>query len=41
MTYTPGCTLPSEFIEQFASDGFDALPELIRILLNTAMQLER
>ncbi len=41
MTYPPNCTLPSELIEQLASDGFDALPDLIRVLLNTAMQVER
>jgi putative transposase len=41
MTYTPDCTLPTELIEQLASDGFEALPELIRILINTAMQAER
>ncbi len=38
MTYSPDCTLPSEIIEQLASEGFEALPELIRILINTAMQ---
>ncbi|KPL79367.1 transposase [Levilinea saccharolytica] len=28
-------------LEQIASQGFDALPELIRIVINTAMQAER
>ena len=41
MTYTPDCTLPTELIDFLASDGFNALPELIRVLLNTAMQAER
>lgn len=41
MTYPTDCTLPAELIEQLASQGFDALPELIRVLLNTAMQAER
>jgi putative transposase len=41
MTYPPNCTLPAELIEQLATDGFDALPDLIRLLLNTAMQAER
>jgi putative transposase len=41
MTYTTDCTLPADLIEQLASDGFDALPELIRVLINTAMQAER
>ncbi len=41
MTYPTDCTLPAELIDQLASDGFDALPELIRVLINTAMQAER
>jgi putative transposase len=41
MTYQPNCTLPSELLEQIAAEGMDALPELIRILINEAMQLER
>ena len=41
MTYTDDCTLPAELLEQIASQGFDALPELIRIVINTAMQAER
>jgi transposase-like protein len=40
MTYTDDCTLPAEMLEQIASQGFDALPELIRIVINTAMQAE-
>ncbi len=41
MTYTPDCTLPTDLIEQLASDGFETLPELIRVLINSAMQAER
>lgn len=41
MTYNPDCTLPTEIIQQLSSDGFEALPDLIRILINTAMQAER
>lgn len=41
MTYTDDCTLPAEMLEQIASQGFDVLPELIRIVINTAMQVER
>lgn len=41
MTYNPDCTLPTDLIEQLTSDGFEALPELIRILINSAMQAER
>ncbi len=41
MTYTDDCTLPTEMLEQIASQGFDVLLELIRIVINTAMQAER
>ena len=41
MTYQPNCTLPEELLEQIAAEGLDALPELIRILINEAMRLER
>jgi putative transposase len=41
MTYQSDFTLPSELLEQIASQGFDILPELIRIVLNAAMQGER
>ena len=41
MTYQPNYTLPAEMMDQIAEQGLDALPEMIRILLNTAMQAER
>ena len=41
MTHRPDCTLPAEILEQIAEQGFDVLPELIRIVVNTAMQAER
>lgn len=41
MTYQTNCTLPEELLEQIADGGFEALPELIRILVNEAMKLER
>jgi transposase-like protein len=41
MTYQSDFTLPSEIVEQIATQGFDILPELIRILINAAMQAER
>ncbi len=41
MTYQTDCTLPEELLEQLAAEGFDALPELVRILINEAMRLER
>ncbi|MBG0786643.1 MAG: IS256 family transposase [Anaerolineaceae bacterium] len=41
MTYQPNCTLPEEILEQIAAEGLEALPELIRVLINEAMRLER
>jgi transposase-like protein len=41
MTYQDDFTLPTELLEQVAEQGLDFLPELIRILINTAMQVER
>ncbi len=41
MTYKADCTLPSDLLQQIADQGLDYLPELIRILVNSAMQAER
>jgi len=41
MTYQSNCTLPKEILEQLAGEGLDALPEMIRVLINEAMRLER
>jgi transposase-like protein len=41
MTYQGDFTVPSELLEQIATQGFDVLPELIRIVINAAMQAER
>jgi len=41
MTYQDHFTLPSELLEQVAEQGLDFLPELIRIVVNNAMQAER
>jgi putative transposase len=41
MTYQSDFTLPSELLNQIAANGFDQLPELIRIVVNAAMQAER
>ena len=41
MTYQTDCTLPDELLEQIADQGLDVLPELIRTIINTAMQIER
>jgi putative transposase len=41
MTYKSDCTLPDELLDQIADQGLDALPELIRTIINAAMQIER
>lgn len=42
MTYRQSdLTLPVEFLEEIAAQGFDALPELIRTVMNEAMRMER
>jgi putative transposase len=41
MTYQDHFTLPDELLEQVAEQGLDFLPELIRIVINKAMQVER
>ena len=41
MTYQQNCTLPAELLEQITSEGLEYLPELIEVLINTAMQAER
>jgi len=41
MTYQGVFTLPIELLKQIASNAFDQLPELIRIVVNAAMQAER
>lgn len=41
MTYQPDFTVPAELLEQIASQGLDVIPELIRVVLNAAMQVER
>ena len=41
MTYQGDFTLPSDLIEQIANQGFDILPELIRTVVNAAIQTER
>jgi hypothetical protein len=38
MTYQSDSTLPIELLEQIAATGFEILPELIRIVVNIAMQ---
>ena len=41
MTYQPNYTLPADLLAQIAEDGLEAVPELIRLVINTAMQAER
>lgn len=41
MTYEDDYSIPEEILEQICEDGFDAVPELIRIVLNAAMRIER
>jgi putative transposase len=35
------CSIPKEVLEQLCAEGWEALPEAIRLLLNLAMALER
>ena len=41
MTYRQDFTVPAELMEQVQAQGLDILPELIRIVINAAMQAER
>jgi hypothetical protein len=41
MTYQDDFTLPPELLEQIAIQGFDIIPELIRIVVNGAMEAQR
>lgn len=41
MTRQSDCTLSDSLVELIADQGLDALPELIRIIINAAMQAER
>jgi len=41
MTYQSDFSIPSEIMEQIAAEGLECLPDLIRVIINTAMQAER
>jgi len=41
MTYREDFTLPAELLEQVQEQGLDVLPELMRVIINLAMQAER
>jgi predicted DCC family thiol-disulfide oxidoreductase YuxK len=37
--YDTNCTLSKEYLEQLAEKGFEGLSDLIRVLINEAMQI--
>jgi transposase-like protein len=41
MIYKSDCTLTKEYLEQLAQQGLEGLPDLVRVLVNQAMQIER
>jgi transposase-like protein len=41
MTYREDFTLPAELLEQVSRQGLDVLPELIQVIVNNAMLVER
>ncbi len=41
MTHNNDFTLPSEYLELISEQGMEYLPELLRIMINAAMQRER
>lgn len=41
MTYEKDYSVPEEVLEQICEEGFDALPDLMRIVMNAAMYMER
>ena len=41
MIYKDDCTLPTEYLEQLAGQGLDGLPDLVRVMVNEAMRIER
>jgi putative transposase len=41
MTYQDDCTLPNDLLKQLTEHGLDSLPDMIRILVNEAMRIER
>ena len=41
MIYKEDCTLPKEYIAQLTAGGMEAVPDMIRLLINAAMQIER
>jgi len=41
MIYKNDCTLPREYLEQLTEQGLEGLPDMIRVLVNQTMQIER
>lgn len=41
MTYESELTLPADLLETITEQGLDALPELVRVIVNEAMRIER
>jgi len=41
MIYKSDCTLTKEYLEQLAEQGLEGLPEMIRVMVNEAMRIER
>ena len=41
MIYKSDCTLPNEYLEQLTEQGLEGLPDLIRVMVNEAMRIER
>jgi putative transposase len=41
MTYRAEYSIPDDLLEEIAEQGLDVVPELIRILINAAMRIER
>jgi len=41
MIYENNCTLTTKYLEQLTEQGLDGLPDMIRLLVNEALQIER
>ena len=41
MTHQINCTLPQELMDKVSAEGLERIPELIRVIVNSAMQEER
>lgn len=41
MIYKNDCTIPNEYLEQLTEQSLEGLPDLIRVMVNEAMRIER